>query len=358
MKNGLLITLFLLSTWTSAQVPHPSHRLAQWGIPPANYSGITSLGDGRYAVVSDKESHEGFYLWTVEQDSTSGDITYVQSQGFVCHLPDTASAQAISARDAEDVVYVPRRNTVFISGEGDQEIAEYTLAGEPTGIQLEVPEQLKHIHNNYGFEALAYDTLRHRYYTCTENCLPSDGKVSREGSDSTTLLRIQAFDDSLRASLQWAYLLDMPQCGTKGRSYAHGVTALTALRDGSIAVLEREVHITQDYNKSRVWNRLYLIRPTAENAILPNSNTISARQQALGKELLAEWNTRFTLFGDTWANYEGMCLGKPTTDGRETLLMVSDSQGGLGVGPFRLKDWIRVFVLPTLRETTNETKAP
>lgn len=347
MKRFMPLLFSCLTAWANAQVLHTPHRLAEWGIASANYSGITPLGDGRYAVVSDKEPKDGFYLWQIEQDFENGDILDVRPLGFLGQEPDTTDAQGLSLRDSEGAAFVPHRGTLFISSEGDQEISEWTLEGERTGRSLNVPDLLGKTYRNYGFEALAYDTLRHTFYTITENSLPLDGKPSKEGTDSTTLLRLQAFDDSLQATLQWAYLLDAPQCGVKGRSYAHGVVAMTALADGSLAVLEREAHITQDYNKSRVWNRLYLVQPLESRPITMLTPTAEARSRAIEKLLLTQWSTRFALFGDTWANYEGMCLGQPTADGRQTLLLVSDSQGGFGIGPFRLKDWIRVIVLPS-----------
>ena len=37
------------------------HNMKRWGIPAGNYSGITNIGDGRYALVSDKHIEDG---WT------------------------------------------------------------------------------------------------------------------------------------------------------------------------------------------------------------------------------------------------------------------------------------------------------
>ena len=46
------------------------------------------------------------------------------------------------------------------------------------------------------------------------------------------------------------------------------------------------------------------------------------------------------------SGYEGICLGAKIADGRQTLIMVSDSQGGYRKGPVLLKDWIKVVILP------------
>ena len=65
----------------------------------------------------------------------------------------------------------------------------------------------------------------------------------------------------------------------------------------------------------------------------------------LNKKLLADWTTHVQPFNISFANYEGMCLGRTLTDGRLTLLLVNDSQGGYRTGPFRLKDYIKVIVI-------------
>ena len=64
------------------------------------------------------------------------------------------------------------------------------------------------------------------------------------------------------------------------------------------------------------------------------------------KTLIAHFTTKFTPFNQSFANYEGMCLGAQLADGRQTLLLVNDSQSGYGKGPFHLKDYIKVLILP------------
>ena len=60
----------------------PQQNLARWNVPPGNYSGITPLGDGRYAVVDDKEPREGFFVFRIEQDEQTGQVTGVWNEGF------------------------------------------------------------------------------------------------------------------------------------------------------------------------------------------------------------------------------------------------------------------------------------
>ena len=63
------------------------------------------------------------------------------------------------------------------------------------------------------------------------------------------------------------------------------------------------------------------------------------------KRLLFTVTTRMNLLQQNFANYEGMCLGRRLADGRQTILLVSDSQGGYGRGPVHLKDYVRVLII-------------
>ncbi len=65
----------------------------------------------------------------------------------------------------------------------------------------------------------------------------------------------------------------------------------------------------------------------------------------LEKKLVCSWSTKLSVPDLAWANYEGMCLGQKTESGKQTLILVSDSQGGYGKGPVRLKDYIKVLLL-------------
>ena len=46
-----------------------------------------------------------------------------------------------------------------------------------------------------------------------------------------------------------------------------------------------------------------------------------------------------------YANYEGMCLGPKLNDGRQTLILINDSQAGAGNSLYRLKDYIKIIIL-------------
>ena len=336
-KGGLLSAL--VSVLSEGIVPEagdaenkvglPQQSLDNWNIIPGNYSGITPLGDGRYAVVSDKGDADGFYIWKIIQDPESGQIISVESEGFFANTVDTNAN-----RDCEGIVYFPLSNCVFISGEGDGRIIEYDLNGQRTGRELEVPEEFRNAVSNQGLEALGYGGRgrRCRFWSTTETSLPSDGEAAGpKNPNGQNVLRLQSFRKDLTPSRQIIYTMDAGRSSNFGTTYVFGVPEICVLPDGRLLVLERESNIPELYAGAYVKCKLYSIRPR--------------RKTPSTKKLVAEWATSLSLSGLTWANYEGMCLGEKLSDGRQTLILISDSQGGYSKGPFSLKDYIKVIVL-------------
>ena len=75
-------------------------------VPSGNYSGITWLGDDRYAVVSDK-SADGFFVFHIDIDTVSGRIRSVENEGF--------HPSGHPSRDQEGIAWNPYSRTLFIS---------------------------------------------------------------------------------------------------------------------------------------------------------------------------------------------------------------------------------------------------
>ena len=107
------------------------------------------------------------------------------------------------------------------------------------------------------------------------------------------------------------------------------------------------LNVTNGYMGSEVICKLFLVNPT-QSWQIDSSIALAGLDpnKFMLKQLLITFKTVLTPFRQTFANYEGMCLGARLADGRQTLLMVSDSQGGASKGPVRLKDWIKVLILP------------
>ena len=106
------------------------------------------------------------------------------------------------------------------------------------------------------------------------------------------------------------------------------MVALAPFGNGRLLVRERQARIVRRYAGSRCWCKLFLFDPSTGS-----------------KRLLHVCSSRFTLFNTRFANYEGMCLGPTLLDGRPTVLLLSDSQGGYGKAFWHLRDRLRIIVL-------------
>lgn len=292
-------------------------------IPAGNYSGITYLGNDRYAVVSDKSEHCGFFIFDIKLDSITGKITSIANEGF--RTDSTAN------RDQEGIAYFPKANTIFVSGEADNLVLEYDTLGKATGRRLEMPKEYANATHNYGLESLTYNATTHRFWTTSESTLPIDGEQSTSTNGIANRLRLQSFDDDLHTCEHYYYVMDTPTANRKAQYYAMGVSELLATDDGRLLVLEREFFVPKEKIGSFARCKLYEVSPH-----------IAQPNDILKKTLMTDFTTRLSLFSRSIANYEGMCLGRPLANGERTIIMVSDSQDQYrGV----LKDWFKVIVL-------------
>lgn len=356
MKYILFIVISLISLFSHAQSIYDvtllrHQNMSKWKVKGANYSGITRIDEDNYLLVSDKETIDGFYPFTIRLDSQTAKVKEIIPSEIV-GLPSTDGST--SKRDQEDIAFNPFRKTIVISGEGDQRIIEYSPKGVPTGRELQVPSSLglESIQPNYGFEALTFSTSDQLYWTITEHTLRADGNKSDFKNPVPCLLRLQSFTSDMRPSRQFAYRTDAPTCRKQPSNYAFGVPAITALEDGSLLVMEREFFVAKKYIGSWVKVKIFHVRPLSS---IPISFTTSlpslSNEQYLEKELVAEFSTKLNLTSRSLANYEGMCLGPTLSDGRRTLILVSDSQGNYGNSLYKMKDFIKVI---TFRYDWNE----
>ena len=287
-----------------------------------NYSGIAWLGGSKYAVANDKSPTAGFYLMTIETDSITGDLLTVRE--------DTFLTSGLQNRDEEGICYMPQTQTVFVSGEKDQEILEYNLQGLLTGRKLNIPEIFKTAYPNGSFEALTYQANTHRFWTTSEFTLKADGLQPSIERKIKNRLRLQSFGDDLQPKEQYWYETDSTVIRKrKGRSIL-GVSGLAALDDGTIVVLEREMYFPKKQIGSYDQVRLYLVDPSQQQP-----------GELLRKTLLTEFRTKVNLTCRSFANYEGICVGPKLSDGRQVLILICDSQNQYrGV----MKDWFKTVI--------------
>lgn len=292
-------------------------------IPAGHYSGITYLGDDRYAVVSDKSAEDGFFVFHIELDKESGKILQVHNEGF--------RSSGKSNRDLEGIAYNPFTRTLYICGEAGNQILEYTLEGQHTGRSLRVPDVYKQSRTNLGFEALAFDPQQRLFWAVNEGTLKCDGEQASAVHPVRNRLRLQSFDTDTNPQRQLLYEMDEPQASKAGRFYAMGVSALCALDNGQLLVLEREAYVSMSKIGSWVHCKLYVV------------STLQASEgELLQKTLLTEFRTRLNLLRQNFADYEGMCLGPELADGSRVLLLICDSQNQYGG---MLRDWLKVITI-------------
>lgn len=317
------IICLYISTTIHSQTSTPrvtalkQQKVSRKDLPKGNYSGITHIKGDTFAIVSDKGTR--MRLIKISQSKSTGKILTVSE------IPTPSTDN--KSTDCEDIAYNNKFNTLFITDESNQEIAEHTLDGKPTGRKLRIPNEMgkSHIQSNCGFEALAYDSTQNLYWTTTEAPLKADlAKVPAP-------LRLLCFNYNLTPIRQYTYFTEEPQLKGKARQYAFGVPAIMSLDNGKLLVMEREIRIKNNYIGSKAIIRLFIIEPTTNDT--------------LTKTELASFTTHLKLGKTNLANYEGMCKGATLNDGRQTILLINDSQNRAGNPLLRLRDYIKVLIL-------------
>ena len=189
-------------------------------VPAGDYSGIAWLGGDKYAVVSDKSANEGFYIFTIDIDSVTGNIRNVVCEDFVeCDK---------GKRDLEGIAWMPERGWILMCGERDNIIRAYNRNGKSIGV--DIPKHIAHTNlpGNSGLESLSYNAATKRLWTCNE----------------AAPITFVAYDDAFNIRESYSYAMDAPKKdGTKAAAYAHGVSEVCAMDDGSLLVLEREFYV-------------------------------------------------------------------------------------------------------------------
>ena len=116
----LKIFLPIAALFVSLSVFSQQHFPKQ--IPAGDYSGICALGDSLFAVVDDKADEDGFYVFRLDIDTVQGRINAAENLGY--------RSSGEPNRDMEGICYRPSSRTLFISGESDNEVYEYSLDGK------------------------------------------------------------------------------------------------------------------------------------------------------------------------------------------------------------------------------------
>lgn len=367
---GLVATAQVFQAESESSAWHVVRENAQKAFPKTvaagNYSGITHLHDDIYAVVSDKSDSALFFKFRIQLNPVSGELKHVENLGF----SQTVREKGL---DYEAIARVSDSTLVAVS-EGLFRFAEYPVygmnndrcafrVGESVDVRKQKPTDYiwasthspSDFYPNYGYESLAYDSVRHLLWSISESTLRKDGEPASWQNGEANRLRLFAFDWSERSdtssllssvkhpiAVSYAYRMDAPEVRKRPQTYALGVSELCVLPDGQLLVLEREVYVPKSKIGAFCQCKLYLVNPAEEQIFPMAASFVADDVPYVRKTLLTQWTTRLTLLGRTFANYEGMCLGPQLADGSQVLILLSDSQDQYaGV----LKDWFKTIVL-------------
>ena len=230
----------------------------------------------------------------------------------------------------EGCAFDPASGNVWISQEPNAYIREYNPVTGTLTRSAPVPSIMKQYDGNYSLEALTISGDGLTMWTANEEALKCDGAHS--STTAGTVVRLVKFSresvrDNWTAIGQWAYEVTVHQSTQSGSYSRSGVSALVALPDGNLLVLERMLEGTSTF-----YNRIYLVNFAGATEISGIASLKDTTYFPVGKAELFNENVG-------WVNYEGMCLGPRLDDGSATLVLISDG-GSLA------NDRIMVLKLP------------
>ena len=289
---------------------------------PASLSGISWAGNNAYYAVSDDvfTGEVGLYPMTIEL-ATNG-LSVIS-----CSIPSPTNRISLAkAYDLEDVAFDAVNSTVWVADETRGTVKEYRVADGTVVRTLSLPEELKKTRSNLGIESLTLSPDGKTLWTCTEEALACDGARSSPTNGTTVRLlkytRPTAKEGFTLADMYsyttdaWSQKFDYVG---KGR---RGVSGLCALPDGSLLVLERELsfggaHPLKAATTARLAFDVYHVEFPRGSGGLVATNVRKVKLASGGGPVFA--------FG----NFEGICLGPCLSDGKRSVLLISDAGDGV-----------------------------
>ena len=298
-------------------------------------SGITydQKNDLYYAISDDRGQKAPARFYTLKIDLSKGILENgdVFPVGVTTILNQDNQPFAPGETDTEGIA-VTKRNTVFISSEGDVKqlinpfIKEFSLGSGNIRTILPIPDKFlpdkngkRGIRNNLAFESLSITPDNQHLFTATENALIQDGPAAKPNLG--TPCRI----------LQYNLLTNLPEkeflyqtepvpemLNITGR-FASGLPDLLALdNQGHFLSIERSF--------TGVGFAVSLFQVSLEGADeIQNIDSLlavdSEKIKPVNKKLLLDLRSLDALLD----NVEGLTLGPALPDGQRSLIMVSDN---------------------------------
>lgn len=227
-------------------------------------------------------------------------------------------------------IALTRRHTLFISSEGDVErdiqpfIKEFSREGKELQ-SLPIPDKFlaqngQGIRNNLAFESLTLSPSEQFIYTATESALVQDGEPAN--LEKGTPVRILQYDLTTGQSPQEFYYLTEPvqtEPNYPDGSTIHGLVELLAWDETRLLSLERG--FTEDVGLTVLLYEVSLEGATDIQQIESLKQVNIQDIQPAQKRLLLDLRTLEIPLD----NLEGMTFGPKLSDGRRSLILVSDN---------------------------------
>jgi hypothetical protein len=222
---------------------------------------------------------------------------------------------------------------VLVCDESTPAIRGLALADGRLLGSVPLPEIVKKSRPNKSLESLSVDPDGRRIWTANEEALTGDGWVS--GEKAGTVIRLFAIatpdaeagtaDDRAAGDGQFAYQVEPPHemMAVVDAAWLSGVTAIVALGEGKLLVLER----SGGAGLPPFENRIYFVDTTT-------AEDVSAVEALNTKRPLATVAKRLLWRDALGCNVEGLGIGPPAGERGRTMVAISDN-GHIG-GPTKL----------------------
>lgn len=296
-------------------------------VPLRGLSGVTWLGDRRWAAVMDNS--DVLVVFTLElsprgeplkaEDFQAMRLSMRHDYEDLAVCPPAVTASILAAEAALPRATEPDDGPHLLVCEEDTpaihliRLADGRLRGE-----LPLPDVLRRPRPNRGLEALAVDHERGHVWTANEEAVPADGPAAAPGAGTVVrLVRLPA-RAAAAPPLHLAYAVDPPHpCAhLVAGPVLSGVVALVPLPDGRLLVLER----SGCPGLPPFENRLCLVDPATARDVAGRAGGLAAAPELqVAKDVL--WR------GGLGCNLEGLGLGPPLPDGSLPLVAIADSDG-------------------------------
>jgi hypothetical protein len=262
-----------------------------WEESPKGLSGIALVADGRYVAVCDRGGKAYEFSARLEEDELA-DFSIVREMAF----------EGFSDADFEGCAIDPLdRTKLWVSDEKTTSIFSFSLKTLKRIDKIALLPVYAGVRFNRSLESLSISPDGLEMWTANEDSLEQDGpSASRKNGGVVRLQRLvrKGKGGPWKLDRQVKYRTD----AIGGEGFAgverSGVADVLALGGGKLLVLEREF--------------------SRKNPLFPDFRLRIYLVQGEGKKLVWERENSF-------ANYEGMCLGPKLSDGSKSIVLVADA---------------------------------